>query len=254
MDGFKTRLAKEQRDHCIKKRFDVFTAAYKEYVDNRSLDEPLPTAADLFQAEGVRDFILAEPVEDGIEQDVVQDFVNNRAAEYQPEWIKTVNAKIVEKMKPHAEALGLDKGAIDESTLNLAVALFKCKFCYNHTEIHASALPFHSCTRTRSPRVYGDDLPQGADTDEDLKTFVSHTSRMPWDIWDCFTLSDGVPKLITAMRKLDLDPTSVTLQALDQLDPIFEFPSPPSNGGRQMYSCRGLMVCDRSFLRSGAAC
>jgi hypothetical protein len=236
MDGFKDKLAKQQRDQSIKKRFTAFLEAYQGYVETQPLDTPLLTAADLFQAPGVKEIVLTEPIDDELEPATFEELVISKIPELQEQWVKTSKAKFVEKIKEGAApALGLDKEAVGESTLELAVALFKCRLCYGDG-LSGVNLLFHGCCRDSRHRHVPDTV------DEDMRAFVTHTKSLPWNLFDCLSLSDRATKAADIIKtKLGFDPATLTVKALDELDPIFEVVT-VNNAGRSMYSWRGLAV------------
>ena len=247
MNGFKDKLAKQQREQSVKKRFTAFLEAYQEYVKTQPIDEPLLTAADLLQAPGVKEIVLTEPIDDDLQPAILEELLISKIPELQEEWVKTSKAKFVEKIKEGlTPALGLDKEAVDESTLELAVALFKCKLCYGDGFSGVNLL-FHSCCRESRGRYILDTV------DEDVRAFTTHTKSLPWNFFDCFSLSERAVKAADIIKtKLGLDPATLTVKALDELDPIFEHVS-GSSPGRSMYSWRGLAVRDLLFQKHALA-
>lgn len=235
-DGYKSSFITTQRDENTKKRFKMLVKAHETYVDSLPIYEPVLTAGDLLRIQEVKEIVLAEPLENQVDRKFLKQVVE-KLPRYNKSWLQDVKKKLLQAME---SAVG--KNTLDSSSLSLATAFFECRLCHRKGW-HGMDMVHHSCARAPSARNVFDTL------EHHLKAFIEHTGKCPWNIADCIVFDSEASKSAVALvEKLGLEPATLTVEAMDKLDPIFEIPSTKKAVGRTMYTWRAMAVCAGKLL------
>ncbi|KAF6764670.1 hypothetical protein DFP72DRAFT_868880 [Ephemerocybe angulata] len=238
MQAFRLKHAREEHNHHLQKRIKVFQKAYDAFVETQQREVTVIPIADLFLVPEIKEFLLSEPIADPMDKESLDQLLEN-IPEYTEEWLKNSKQVLVDLMKTDAAALGLDPESVDESSLDLAIAVFKCTSCnISDYFVSASRALVHACAtndryRYRRTEAY---------TDLDLRLFVTVTDKTPWNFEGSSFQFRGTTALkgVKLLQKLDMDPATTTAATMDELDPIFEKTN-STIVGRAMATWRGVM-------------
>ncbi|KAF5324664.1 hypothetical protein D9611_004168 [Ephemerocybe angulata] len=241
MQAFRLKHAREEHNHHLQKRIKMFQKAYDAFVETQPRELTVIPIADLFLVPEIKEFLLSEPIADPMDKESLDELLEN-IPEYTEEWVKNSKQVLVDLMKPEAAALGLE--SVDESSLDLAIAVFKCISCHNADNfVSTSRALAHACATADKYRYRRTE----AYSDLDLRLFVTATDKTPWNFeGSCFQFRGATAlKGVQLLKKLDMDPATTTAAAMDELDLIFEKPDSLSIG-RTMATWRGVMKDEHS--------
>ncbi|KAJ3527621.1 hypothetical protein NMY22_g9722 [Coprinellus aureogranulatus] len=244
MDKFENKFEQQRRDGAIMRRSPLLVEAHRAYVETLPVGHPVFTAADLFQRPRVNAIMLAEPLEDEVEKDFLKKAIK-KFPKYNKAWTDDMNRQLLEMVKAEANVLLLEEEDVDESSLDLAAAFFECKKC-DKKGFHAADLFHHRCSLS----YWDDEVYLPYDTEGDISAFIKQTKQYPFNFFGGFAFdTDKAKRAVILIKKLDLLPGDLKIDALDKLDPIFERPvagphNSKSTRRRLMYSWRGLLADD----------
>jgi hypothetical protein len=238
MEGFRDEHTKLERAKHRKSRFQWLLEVHQAYLEEIPLGELIIPVVDLFACDDVRKVIMSEPLEEPLKPEAAG-AIAECIPEYTAEWLSKSKQKLLDLVKPDAAKLAIDPESLTEETLDLAVVSFECTRClsWNGSEdshVLNRALR-HKCTVERP--AYGH-----RDTgDVELDAFSAFSRGVKWNQANTLKLKlQGGELLVAAMRLLELDPATTTVETMDALDPIFELQYTPQ--GQLTSTWRGVLV------------